>query len=158
MAWQRKDRRFSMEKTTVQAPVKSSVPVAIVSGLFNGLLGGIAMALVLAGYSIAAGTGIDYLGYFSTETPVPAYQGLLGHLAVSSIYGMLYGLIHRGVVNTRLQSLPGWLTGLAYGMLLWGFAVTILLPAAKSIMLTLAWPAFFFGHIAYGLVLGARQK
>jgi hypothetical protein len=69
---------------------------------------------------------------------------------------MLYSLI---LYWTRLKRLkaPGWLAGLVYALLLWGFAVTVLLPAARSLMLSIAWPAFFCGHVAFGLVLGWRR-
>ena len=79
------------------------------------------------------------------------------HLAVSSIYGMIYALVRRGARIDRLK-LPGWLAGLAYALMLWVVAVLVLLPAAKSLMLELPWVVFFCGHVAYGLVLGARQK
>ena len=77
---------------------------------------------------------------------------------MSGIYGMLYGLVHRQVGMGRYQRLPGWLVGLVYAVLLWGFAASLLLPAAHSLILTLPWTVFFSGHLAYGLVLGARQK
>jgi hypothetical protein len=135
-----------------------SIGDSAVSGLFAGLLGGVAMALVIVLFSLLAGQGMSYLGDFSSGTPVPDLQGLLMHLAMSGIYGMLYGLIHRLVRIERFRHLPGWLTGLGYALLLWAFAVSVLLPAAQSLILTLPWPVFFSGHLAYGLVLGAGQK
>jgi hypothetical protein len=89
---------------------------------------------------------------------LPPLQGLLMHLAVSSIYGMLFGLIRNWIRPNWLDRLPGWLVGLSFAMGLWIFAVTLLLPAAKSLMLDLPWVVFFTGHIAYGLVLGFTQK
>jgi hypothetical protein len=146
-----------MEKTYLHVKHHDSAGDAAVSGLFGGLVGGVAMAIVLLLFSLLAGKGLAYLGYFSTDTPVPPFQGLLGHLAVSSIYGMLYSLISRWTRIDRVE-IPGWLKGLAYALILWGFAITVLLPAANSLMLTLPWPIFFTGHAAYGLVLGIRQK
>ena len=116
------------------------------------------MAVVIAGCSLMAGQGFSYLGNFSSGAAVPPLQGLLMHLAMSAIYGMLYGLLHRWIGTGRLQRFPGWLVGLVYALVLWGFAVTVLLPAARALILTLPWPVFFSGHVAYGLVLGARQK
>ncbi len=144
-----------MEKSHNHLGQKIDSGDAAISGLFGGLLGGLAMALVILLFSLAAGQGPAYLGYFSTNTPFPPIQGLLMHLAVSSIYGMLYGLM---LFWTRLERLkvPGWLAGLIYALLLWVFAVTVLLPAAQSLMLRLPWYVFFGGHVAYGLVLGWR--
>jgi hypothetical protein len=147
-----------MEKSNAQLQQKSSSGDAAVSGLFGGLLGGLAMALVLVLFSLMAGQGAGYLGYFSTATPVAPVQGLLMHLAVSGIYGMLYALLRRWTGLNRSSRVPDWLTGLAYALVLWAVAVTVLLPAAQSRMLSIAWPAFFFGHVAYGLLLGWRQK
>ncbi len=127
------------------------------SGLFGGLFGGLAMGLVILLASLLANQGAAYLGYFSTATPVPPLQGLLMHLAVSSIYGMLYSLVLRWTRAERLK-LPGWTAGIIYALALWVFAVTVLLPAAHSLILTLPWPVFFLGHLAYGLVLGIRRN
>lgn len=146
-----------MEKSNAQLLHKSTTSDAIVSGLFKGLLGGAAMAVVIAGWSLLAGQGISYLGNFSASAAVSPLQGLLMHLAMSGIYGMLYGLIHH-LVGKRFQRLPGWLVGLIYALALWAFAVAVLLPASHALILTLPWPVFFSGHVAYGLVLGARQK
>ncbi len=146
-----------MEKSQDHLGQKTSSGDAAISGLFSGLLGGLAMALVILLFSLAAGQGLAYLGYFSTSTPVPPIQGLLMHLSVSGIYGMLFGLIHRWSGLARLK-LPGWLAGLIYALLLWAFAVVVLLPAAHSLMLSLPWYVFFAGHLAYGLVLGVRWK
>jgi hypothetical protein len=148
-----------MENTKTSISIKKhSVGDSAVSGLFAGLSGGAAMAAVIAGFSLLAGQGIYYLGNFSNGTPVPVLQGLLMHLAMSGIYGMLYGLIHRQARLGRFQRLPGWLAGLGYALVLWAFAVTVLLPAAHSLILASPWYVFFSGHLAYGAVLGARQK
>ena len=145
-----------MENAKIYSQKKHSAGDAAVSGLFNGLLGGAAMALVIVVFSLLAGQGAAYLGHFSSEVLVSPLQGLLMHLAVSSIYGLLYGLIRNWL--SWLNRLPSWLVGLGYALALWGFAVTLLLPAAKSQMLNLPWVVLFAGHVAYGLALGARQK
>jgi len=143
-----------MEKTYHRTRHSFTTGDAAVSGLFAGLLGGLAMALVIVLFSLAAGQGLAYLGFFSAATPVPPLQGLLGHLAVSGIYGMVYSLLLRWIRAER-QPLPGWLLGLAYAFALWVFAITVLLPAANSLMLSLPWVVFFSGHGAYGLIVGA---
>jgi hypothetical protein len=147
-----------MINTQTYSQKKHSTGDAAVSGLFNGLLGGCAMALVIVGFSLAAGQGAAYLGNFSSEAPAPPFQGLLMHLAVSGIYGLLFGLIRNWTLLSWLKRLPGWLVGLGYALVLWVLAVTVLLPAARSLILAMPWVVFFTGHVAYGLVLGLRQK
>jgi hypothetical protein len=147
-----------MEKVNTQLQHKSTTGDAVVSGLFGGLLGGAAMAAVIAGFSLLASQGISYLGSFSNGAPVPVLQGLLMHLAMSAIYGMLFGLIHHQAKLALFQRLPSWLVGLGYALGLWAFAVTVLLPAAHSLILTLPWYVFFSGHLAYGLALGVGAR
>ena len=91
-----------MDKVKAQ-PQSHSMGDTAVSGLIGGLLGGLAMALVILLFSLLAGQGAAYLGYFSSTTPVPPLQGLLMHLAVSSIYGMLYSLVLRWIRAERLK-------------------------------------------------------
>ena len=146
-----------MEKTRMVTSPHTSAGDAAVSGVFAGLVGGLLMALVIFLFSLVAGQGPAYLGYFSTEVPVPALQGVLMHLAVSCIYGMLYSLILH-LTRIDRSNLPGWLVGLIYALALWTLAVTVLLPVSHSIMLSLPWYVFFCGHVAYGLVLGALRQ
>ena len=147
-----------MEKTNAYVPQHTSTGDSAVSGLFGGLQGGVAMAVVIVIFSLVAGKGLDYLGYFSSGTPVQPILGLLGHLAVSSIYGMLYGLLRHWIGLDRLVRVPGWLAGLIYALGLWVLAILVILPAAQSAFLTLSWVVFFTGHVAYGLVLGLRLR
>lgn len=129
-----------------------------VSGLFNGLWGGLGMAAIILFTSLLAGQGLDYLGYFSAETPVHPLVGLLGHLAVASIYGMIYALLRRWTGLSRQARLPGWLAGSIYALGLWALAVGFLLPAAQSLLLSLPWGILLSSHLVYGWVLGLLQK
>lgn len=147
-----------MEKGVAQLARKSSFGDAAVSGLFGGLLGGSAMGGVIAIYSLIAGQGAAFLGYFSAGLPVPPLQGFFMHLGVSSIYGILYALLLHAIGARYIARVPGWLTGLFYALTLWLFAVTLLLPATNALILDLPWQVFFGGHIAYGLVLGGRRS
>jgi hypothetical protein len=146
-----------MEKSVVQSTQKASFGDSAVSGLFGGLLGGVAMGAVIGAASLATGQGFSYLGKFAAGTPVPPLQGFLMHLGVSSIYGILYALLYHAIGVKRLAQISGWLTGLVYAMLLWAFAVTVLLPAANALMLSVPWWIFFAGHVAYGVILGMRH-
>jgi hypothetical protein len=153
-----KKRESQMGKSGLIIKSHTSAGDTAVSGLFNGVQAGVAMAVVIVIFSLLAGQGLVYLSYFSSGAPVTPLQGLAGHLAVSSIYGMLYALVRRWTRLNHFTRLPGWLAGVVYALGLWVFAMVLLLPAAKSLFLTLPWAVLFAGHIAYGLVLGFRQK
>ena len=146
-----------MEKAYKHVSERTSTGDYAVSGLFCGLQAGVMMAAVIVIYSLAAGLGFDYLGYFSTGAPIQPLLGLAGHLAVSAIYGMLYAVSRHVTRLDRVVWLPGWLAGLIFACGLWILAVLVVLPAAQSMFLSIPWVVFFSGHIVYGLVLGYRM-
>lgn len=154
----RKERTMEKSHAHIDPMHPTTTGDTAVSGLFHGLLAGAAMAAVIVLFSLASGSGLGYLGYFSSGPAVAPLQGLVGHLAVSAIYGMLYALLRRWIGPRRLEPLPGWLAGLIYALLLWAFAIGVLLPAANSPFLSLSWVVFLSGHIAYGLALGWSHK
>jgi hypothetical protein len=147
-----------MAKAKIFTKTQVSAGDAAVTGLFSGLQGGAAMAGIIVLFSILNGQGLSYLGYFSAGEPIIPLVGLVTHLAVSSIYGMLYALGRRLTGLDRRKLLPGWAAGLVFALGLWLIAVVLFLPAAKSLLLTLPWVVFLTGHIIYGLVVGLRQK
>src|SRR5262245_29820268 len=67
---------------------------AALDGLFGGLVAGVAMAiyLVIWGLTIGMGAGM-VLGMFDPSYRGIALTGALTHLAVASVYGILFGLI-----------------------------------------------------------------
>lgn len=147
-----------MDRSEVQSIRSHSFGDAAVSGLFGGLLGGVAMGAVIAIGSLATGQGVSYLGHFAAGEPVSPIQGFLMHLGVSGIYGIFYALLYHAIGVQRLARLPGWLTGLIFALGLWTFAVAVLLPSTNALILSIPWPVFLLGHVAYGLVLGIRQR
>ena len=90
---------------------------------------------------------VNIFNPFGQEAPL---QGLLLHLGVSAVYGAIFGLL-QPLVPRRL---PGWVAGLAYGLVLFGLAHYVLLPRAQVGMAELPTSALLLGHIVYGLVLG----
>ena len=58
---------------------------------------------------------------FGQDAPL---LGLLLHLGVSAVYGIVFGLVQPLIP----QRLPGWLAGLGYGVLLFALAELVLLP------------------------------
>src|SRR5688572_21548696 len=63
-------------------------------GLFGGLVAGVAMAVYLVVWDLAAGRGSGaVLGMFDPSERGVALTGALMHLAVASVYGILFGLL-----------------------------------------------------------------
>lgn len=131
---------------------------AAVKGLFNGFIAGIGMAVVL----VAAGliSGVPAAKTLERFTPVSGggpLTGVLAHLAVSGIYGLVFGLLWSTVLRwLRLDAglWQGILTGVAYGLLLWLGAQYILLPTTGAAIGSLPAGQFLIAHLVYGLVLG----
>lgn len=98
-----------------------------VDGLLAGLVGGVAMGLVLAlaGW-LHGGSPLVVLGYFAPAQGGSWLTGLLAHLAASAIYGVGLALLLRGMGRIR-PSLTrlAWLFGGLYGLLLWGLAMGV---------------------------------
>jgi hypothetical protein len=115
-------------------PLKSqSLGEAASGGLINGLLAGAAMLAVLALGGLLTGEApADLLARFSTgQTTTPAAGALL-HLAVSGVYGAVFGLLIYLLPAAWLRRLPGWFSGLLYAAGLLLVAESVLLPGLES--------------------------
>lgn len=127
---------------------------AAVDGLIQGLLAGGAMALYLIGVTLLAGGDVGVLlARFDAGEASSPLRGALLHLAVSGVYGMLFGLIDRGL-RARIR-LPGVWLGILYAAVLFVIAEAVLLPGAQSPLLAIPWVHFAVAHAIYGLTLGA---
>ena len=128
-----------------------SVSDRAISGLLRGLLAGVFMMVVLVLAGILSGDSLlialNRFNPFSQDLPL---QGLLLHLGVSAVYGIVFGVL-RVAIPRRV---PGWLAGLLYGLLLFGLAELVILPSTGSTLTDL--PAVFvlLAHELYGLILG----
>jgi hypothetical protein len=71
-------------------------------------------------------------------------------MAVSAIYGAMFGLVAQ-TINRRI---PPWLSGLIYGLLLYSLARFILLPQMGSPLMEIPASHFAAAHVIYGLILG----
>jgi hypothetical protein len=127
-----------------------------VDGLLAGLVGGLVMGLFLGLVGWLAGRSpLELLGLFDPAQAGSWLTGLLAHLAVSAIYGALFGLL-LGVVGRLRPSLLrwGWLLGLGYGLLLLMLARGIVLPAVASPILQITAVHLLIAHVVYGVVVG----
>src|SRR5215213_7721180 len=79
-------------------------------GLFSGLVAGVAMAVYLVIWGLVAGLGPGaVLGMFDPGERGVALTGALTHLAVASVYGILFGLIWWALRRALRLGLPAWL-------------------------------------------------
>jgi hypothetical protein len=130
-----------------------------VAGLLHGLAAGLAMTafLVAAGLLRGQGPANTLAAFTMSGQPAAsnALTGLLGHLAVSGVYGLIWGLAWRAI--GRRIAIPAWLGGLVYGLLLWGVAQVLVRSIGASLALITPW-ALLTGHLVYGVVLGFLSR
>jgi hypothetical protein len=125
-----------------------------VSGLLRGSIAGLVMAVVLIPVGLAAGdTWLQALNRFNPFGQESPLQGLLLHIGISAVYGIVFGLL-QPIFPRRL---PSWLAGLWYGLLLFCLAEFLILPTTGSGMADLPALALLVAHGLYGLVLGLRN-
>ncbi len=128
---------------------------AAVDGLLAGGGAGVLMAayLILAG--LAMGEGLTtILGRFDPGGTASPVVGALTHLAVSGIYGALFGMGWWIVPRGWRGRWTGLGAGLVYGLALFGMAVSVLLPATTSPLSEIPALHFAVAHALYGLALG----
>jgi len=145
-----------MDKTGLISGNKLGVSNLAVDGLIYGLISGVAMVLSLAAFALLSGESPGaYLERFSTGELTSPIQGLLSHLAVSAIYGALFGALIWSVLvrfsHIKTISIIG---GLVYAALLLLLAQTAILPSTGSPLAQLPFWQWAVGHAVYGLTLG----
>jgi hypothetical protein len=124
-------------------------------GLFGGLAGGVAMAAYLVIWGLMAGLGPGaVLGLFDARQAGVAMRGALTHLAVASVYGIVFGLIWWALQRGLRAIVPAWLVGIVYGLLLLLVARAVVLPAAGSALAEIPTLHFALAHAIYGAALG----
>ena len=85
-----------------------------VDGLLQGLAAGAIMLALLLGVGMLEGVApATVLARFGLPGSASAVTGLLGHLAVSAVLGLVWGVLYGGLL--RRTSLPAWLLGAAMG-------------------------------------------
>src|SRR5689334_5709909 len=106
---------------------------ATLDGLFGGLAAGVAMAAYLMVWGLIAGVGSGgVLAMFDPGQRGVALTGALTHLAVASVYGILFGLICWALRRVVRLGAQVWLVGAIYGLALLLVAKAVVLPAGGS--------------------------
>ena len=145
-----------MDKTGQISRKKLVISNLAVDGLIYGLMSGVAMVLSLAAFALLTGeTPGAYLEHVSAGGLTSPLQGLLSHLAVSAIYGVLFGaLIWSVLVRFSSAKIISIIAGLLYAAFLLFMAQTAILPGTSSPLAQLPFWQWALGHAVYGLVLG----
>lgn len=131
---------------------------AAVDGLLSGILAGLVMAAFLAlAMLISDESPLATLALFAPDPNSSPLVGLLSHLAVSGIYGVLFGVVYAALLRRRDYNPPAWLhaaIGGVYGLLLLLAAWTLILPATGSQLQGIPFLYLALGHLLYGVLLG----
>lgn len=147
-----------MEQSSNFARRTISFSEAAVEGLFAGALAGLAMAAYLSATALLRGEGlVSLFNRFAQSQASEPLAGLLMHLAVSGIYGILFGILWALALHVRgLEPLfrHATLFGILYGLVLFLLAWNFLLPASNSQLLSIPFFDFGLAHVIYGAVLG----
>lgn len=129
---------------------------AAVDGLLSGIVAGLLMIayLVIAGLLVGEKLSATLIRFDPSQHD-SAVLGLIGHLAMSSIYGAIFGVILKAGLS-RWPSLHrfGWIAGLIYGAILLILAQAIFFQAADIPMAKITFPHLIVAHLIYGLALG----
>ena len=135
---------------------QKSIGDTAVDGLLAGIGAGLVMALFLLLIGLLNGdSATAVFGRFDPGTNKQWLTGFIVHLAVSSIYGILFGLLYLLVVRIRPSLFRfSWLIGLAYGLLLYAIAQTALATGVDSGLAQFTAVILLLAHVIYGLVLG----
>jgi hypothetical protein len=145
-----------MDKVDIITDNKSRISSLAVDGLLFGLMGGFAMIIFLAVEVLVSGetplTVLARFGMGELSTPI---RGLLSHLAVSAIYGALFGaLVWPLLTRFASPSISGWLGGLMYAGFLYLLSQFAILPMSNSPLSQLPSWQWALAHGIFGLVLG----
>lgn len=134
----------------------SSTGDAAVDGLLSGIVAGLLMIafLVIAGLLVGEKLSATLIRFDPSQND-SALLGLIGHLAVSAIYGAIFGVILKAGLG-RWPSLHrmGWIAGLIYGAILLILAQAVLFQTAYIPLAKITLPHLIIAHLIYGSALG----
>ena len=143
----------------------SSLGLGVGIGVIAGLLGGLAMLVVVVVHALGVGAdpllpavavAVTWLGTDGLTNTAPQMAlGVLTHYAVSVGWGVVFGI---AISRVRLGSAASSALALGYGVLIWALMTFAILPWLNATLLalveTIPW-VWFGAHIAYALPLVA---
>lgn len=126
-----------------------------VDGLLWGLGAGFIMVAFLLGMGMVEGVApAAVLVRFGLSDSATAVTGLLGHLAVSAVLGLLWGVLYGSIL--RRLPLPPWVSGIAYGLVLYGGAA-LFVVGVTGLAGFAPWQ-LLVAHVVYGVTLGLLSR
>lgn len=128
---------------------------AIIDGLLAGVISGLAMGVLILAVEWSLGKSpLEVLPWFVPSGPPLPMVGGFAHLAVSGIYGMVFGWLAYLTRSWRGGRFPAWLLGLLYGLAIFLLAELVILPGSIAALGNI--PTWLFGvaHGVFGLLLG----
>lgn len=147
-----------MRETREFANQKYGIGDNAVEGLFAGLLAGIGVGIFLLVAGLLSGNSISELLQTGGGEPATSPLGqLLTHLAITGVYGALFGVLYRLVAGLRRPRLPSWLFGLLYGAALLLVTRLLLRSGVDLVVQLFSWPQLISAHLLYGLLLGSNS-
>ena len=152
--------KSNMAKTDSLTQENYAIGDAAVDGLLNGVIAGVVMGLYMLLVFLANNVPIgEILSYFSNTTTSPIIGALI-HLAISGIYGVLFGLVYSQLTNHWQMLSSLWIavtSGLAYGAILWLVASFIVF---RGSLMAVGIPGehLLIAHLFFGLLLGLLTK
>ncbi|MCO6452221.1 MAG: hypothetical protein J5I90_15675 [Caldilineales bacterium] len=126
-----------------------------IDGLLAGVAAGVVMAVALELIGLVTGSSFGaMLARLDPGGASSTVNGLLAHIAVSGIYGLVFGLLYKLVRSQRiLSAVPVWLLGVVYGLLL--LIISQLLTSFNQYALQgISFVSLLAVHLVYGAVLG----
>jgi hypothetical protein len=129
---------------------------AAVDGLLAGTGAGMAMAATLVAGGLLAGEGpAAVLARFDPSGTASPLTGTLMHLAVSAVYGLLFGVLLRLIARGRpVRRRIAVLAGLVFGLVLLLLAQALLATPSGAALRMIPASHFTIAHLIYGGVLG----
>jgi hypothetical protein len=143
-----------MDKTDTFTGNKSGLAV---DGVIYGLVAGAAMFASLMILAILSGDAPGViLTRFSGGGITSPFLGIFGHLGVSAIYGVLFGVLVWPLLSrTSSRIISAGFGGILYAGFLILLAQFVILPGMNSSLIQFPFWQFALGHVVYGLVLGS---
>jgi hypothetical protein len=146
-------KMFMMEPTNKLKGADLRTEDAVINGLFSGVLAGLAMILVLAlAGSFTQPKITDLLGLFDPTGNQNNFTGGFAHLAVSAVYGLIFGLLWKLFFFRR--RIPVWIGGIVFGGLIFVFSELFISHGSGTTIFQIPTLLFGISHLVYGTTLG----
>jgi hypothetical protein len=152
-----RDREERMMDSNYYETKESTLSDRAIDGLFSGLFAGAVMGLLMAmaGFLIGENPGSVFARFNLGPSPSHA-NGVLMHLGISGVYGVLFALLSMVIPGRVRKLMPGWLVGLVYASILLALALYLFVPGLLLSLADLPEWVLISGHAAYGIVLGVK--